>query len=61
MKPEFARRLIKRANRERFNSSEVKSLLEFSSAMIAINGETQDDAAVTVLTEMWKDSFDREP
>jgi hypothetical protein len=57
MKPEFARALIRQANRERFNSTEVKSLLDFSETILAIQGETQDDAAVTVLTKMWKDSF----
>lgn len=58
MKPEFARGLIRTANREGFNATEVQSLLDFAEGMIALSGEEQNPAGVYALTEMWKESFD---
>lgn len=58
MKPETRRALIRLANRDGFNSTEVEALLEFSEYMILISGETEDRHAATVLIGMWKESFD---
>lgn len=58
MKPEFVRELLRVANRERLNSSEVSSLLLFAEGMIILSGEEQNRAGVYAITEMWKESFD---
>lgn len=58
MTPEFARSLIRLANRDRFNATEVAALVEFSEYMVAITGEKQDPAGASALIGMWKESFD---
>lgn len=58
MSPDFTRSLIRAANREHFNSTEVAALLEYAEVMIDIAGEHEDDITVVVLLSLWKDSFD---
>lgn len=58
MKPEFVRELIRTANRERLNASEVRSLVDFAEGMVMLTGEEQNRAGVYAITEMWKESFD---
>ena len=60
MKPEFARALIRTANRERFNATEVQSLQLFAEGMNALSGEEQNPAGAHALTETWKQSFEDE-
>jgi len=58
LSPGFRRDLIRAANREHFNSTEVAALLEYAEVMIDITGEHEDDITVVVLLSLWKDSFD---
>lgn len=57
MRPELRRALIRAANRDGFNATEVEALLEFAEYMVKISGEDETDTA-PVLLEMWKESFD---
>jgi hypothetical protein len=54
------RELIRLANRERLNSTEVESLLEFAEGMSAFYVD-EDDLTATALLDVWKESFDAEP
>lgn len=58
--------LIRIANRERLNSTEVTSLIEFSDGMLAFRTGERDHAdsdtmVATALFDTWKESFDDEP
>ena len=61
MNPETRRDLIRLANREGFNSTEVQSLLEFGEYMSAMGGEKVDRHFAVALIETWKESFDVQP
>lgn len=56
--------LIRLANRERLNATEVSSLIEFSAGMLTfrtVDGADSDTLLATALFDTWKESFDDEP
>ncbi len=60
------RELIRLANRERLNSTEVASVIEFSAQMLAFQTATTEDTdsdrmVATALFDTWKASYDDEP
>ena len=62
LSPGTQRELIRLANRDRFNSTEVAALLEYSQYMMDMSGQPEDSPGITnALIESWKDSFDEEP
>ena len=54
MKPEFVRALIREANRDRLNSTEVRDLVDFSAGMLTFAPE----ANAAQLLDRWKESYD---
>lgn len=53
------RNLIRLANRDRFNSTEVTALLEYAEIMLKMRPDEPEDATTAIaLIESWKDSFD---
>lgn len=61
LSPALRRDLIRRANRDQFNSTEVAALLEYSEYMLYMSGQPEDPNVSEALIESWKDSFDEEP
>ena len=59
--PKLRRDLIRLANRDRFNSTEVSALLVYSEYMTGMSGQGEDPGIAVALIESWKDSFDEEP
>lgn len=55
MTPEIQRDLIRAANRDRLNSTEVRDLVDFSTGMLAFT----PDATATDLLDIWKESYDQ--
>lgn len=55
MKPEFVRDLIREANRNRLNSTEVSSFIDFSAGMLTFSPEATADE----LLDIWKQSFEQ--
>ncbi len=55
MSPETTRSLIRVANRDRLNSTEVRDLVDFSTGMHAFSPEATADE----LLDIWKESYDQ--
>lgn len=58
--------LIRIANRDRLNATEVLNLIEFSDGMLAFRTPSAEDAdsdtmVATAMFETWKVSFDVQP
>lgn len=59
LSPGTRRELIRLANRDRFNSTEVTALLEYSQYMMDMSGQPEDSPGITdALIESWKASFE---
>lgn len=54
LSPEYNRSLIRIANRDRLNATEVENLLEFGTGMIAFTPDIDPEE----LLDIWKESFD---
>ena len=62
LSPSTRRDLIRLANPDRFNSTELAALLEYSQYMMDMSGQPEDSPGITdALIESWKDSFDEGP
>ncbi len=61
LNPDFQRKLVRLANRDGFNSTEVTALLEYAEHMQALTQPYDTDTSAQALIEVWKESFDAEP
>ncbi|UDL16287.1 hypothetical protein SEA_ZOOMAN_316 [Microbacterium phage Zooman] len=55
MEPKTQRELLRVANRDRLNSTEVRDLVDFSTGMLAFSPE----ATAPELLDIWKESYDQ--
>lgn len=64
LSPQVQRELIRTANRERLNSTEVESVLEFAEQILAFETAASEYTAeerAESLISVWKESFNVEP